>query len=178
MVARARAAQAGAGKAVAVATTAVAARRAQPAAARRTRLRRSRRSSPPSWRASTGTWALIPTPRRAAATAPKATGPGATHAARAAARGVVPDEPGAAGSGPGVDGSGIRAVSLDGGLTLVTEAMDNVASVSLGFWVGTGGRDEDSRRSGHRPGRGRRGGRDERLHGQGVHGLLREAAVL
>ncbi len=60
----------------------------------------------------------------------------------------MPDEPGAAGSGPGVDGSGIRAVSLDGGLTLVTEAMDNVASVSLGFWVGTGGRDEDSRLSG------------------------------
>jgi predicted Zn-dependent peptidase len=36
----------------------------------------------------------------------------------------------------------IRTAYLDSGLVVVTEAMSDVASVSVGFWVGTGGRDE------------------------------------
>jgi len=37
----------------------------------------------------------------------------------------------------------IRSTQLDCGLTVVTEAMADVASVSAGFWVGTGSRDEE-----------------------------------
>ncbi|HUP69276.1 MAG TPA: pitrilysin family protein, partial [Acidimicrobiales bacterium] len=37
----------------------------------------------------------------------------------------------------------IQATTLDCGLTVVTERMADVASVSAGFWVGTGSRDED-----------------------------------
>jgi len=36
----------------------------------------------------------------------------------------------------------IRSTRLDCGITVVTEAMPDVRSVSLGFWVGTGSRDE------------------------------------
>ncbi len=36
----------------------------------------------------------------------------------------------------------IRTASLDSGMVVVTEAMSDVASASVGFWVGTGGRDE------------------------------------
>ncbi|MGH9062806.1 MAG: M16 family metallopeptidase [Acidimicrobiales bacterium] len=36
----------------------------------------------------------------------------------------------------------IRTDGLAGGITLVTEAMGDVASACVGFWVGTGGRDE------------------------------------
>jgi predicted Zn-dependent peptidase len=38
--------------------------------------------------------------------------------------------------------TGISATVLDSGLTVVTEPMPDVRSVSLGFWVGTGSRDE------------------------------------
>ena len=37
----------------------------------------------------------------------------------------------------------IKATALDCGLTVVTERMADVASVSAGFWVGTGSRDEE-----------------------------------
>ncbi|MGD0882873.1 MAG: pitrilysin family protein [Acidimicrobiales bacterium] len=37
----------------------------------------------------------------------------------------------------------IRTDSLPSGLTLVTETMDEARSVCIGFWVGTGSRDED-----------------------------------
>lgn len=37
----------------------------------------------------------------------------------------------------------IRSTRLDSGLTIVTEAMADTRSVSAGFWVGTGSRDED-----------------------------------
>lgn len=36
----------------------------------------------------------------------------------------------------------IRSTTLDGGLTVVTERMPDVRSVSIGFWVGTGSVDE------------------------------------
>ena len=36
----------------------------------------------------------------------------------------------------------IRADHLPSGLTLVTEAMGEARSVCIGFWVGTGSRDE------------------------------------
>jgi predicted Zn-dependent peptidase len=39
-------------------------------------------------------------------------------------------------------GSGIRTDVLEGGLRLVTESMADVHSVAVGFWVGTGSRDE------------------------------------
>ena len=95
------------------------------------------------------------------------------------------------------DGDGIvRRTVLPGGLRVVTEAMPTVRSVAFGIWVGVGSRDETptltgathylehllfkgtQRRDalddllGHR--RGRR--RDERLHRQGVHLLLRAGA--
>ncbi len=90
----------------------------------------------------------------------------------------------------------IRTEILPSGLALVTERMDDARSVCIGFWVGTGSRDEDA-------GRGRRvplprapavqgdrrpvasaiaeavdevGGRLQRLHHQGVHLLLHPAA--
>jgi predicted Zn-dependent peptidase len=37
----------------------------------------------------------------------------------------------------------IASTTLDGGLTVVTERMPDVRSVSIGFWVGTGSVDED-----------------------------------
>src|SRR5205085_9512793 len=37
----------------------------------------------------------------------------------------------------------IRCTTLDSGVTVVTEAMPDVRSVTLGFWVATGSRDED-----------------------------------
>ena len=42
----------------------------------------------------------------------------------------------------------IRATRVDCGLLVVTEHMPEVRSVSAGFWVGTGSRDEDDRVSG------------------------------
>ncbi|MGH9057561.1 MAG: M16 family metallopeptidase, partial [Acidimicrobiales bacterium] len=42
----------------------------------------------------------------------------------------------------------LRSTSLDGGLTVVTEAMPDVRSVSAGFWVGTGSVDEAPERAG------------------------------
>jgi len=37
----------------------------------------------------------------------------------------------------------IRTTTLDSGVTVITEAMPDVRSVTLGFWVATGSRDED-----------------------------------
>jgi len=37
----------------------------------------------------------------------------------------------------------IRTTRLDNGITVVTETMSHVASVTAGFWVGTGSRDEE-----------------------------------
>ncbi len=42
----------------------------------------------------------------------------------------------------------IRTAVLSSGLTVVTEPMAEAHSVSLGFWVGTGARDEDDRSAG------------------------------
>jgi predicted Zn-dependent peptidase len=42
----------------------------------------------------------------------------------------------------------IRTEVLPSGLSLVTERMDDARSVCIGFWVGTGSRDEDHERSG------------------------------
>ena len=94
------------------------------------------------------------------------------------------------------DGGGlVRRTVLPGGLRVITEAMPTVRSVSFGVWVGVGSRDETPPRrrvalprapavQGHqaahaagdlrRPRRGRR--RDERVHRQGVHLLLRAGA--
>ena len=96
------------------------------------------------------------------------------------------------------DGGGglVRHTVLPGGLRVVTEAMPTVRSVAVGIWVGVGSRDEAplarrrlalprapavqghpaARRAGHlgRDRRGRR--RDERVHLQGVHLLLRAGA--
>jgi predicted Zn-dependent peptidase len=44
--------------------------------------------------------------------------------------------------------SGIRRTELDGGLRVVTEAMPELRSVSIGFWAGTGSRDESDELSG------------------------------
>ncbi len=41
-----------------------------------------------------------------------------------------------------------RTTTLDGGLTVVTEAMADVRSVSIGFWVGTGSVDEPPAQAG------------------------------
>ncbi len=91
------------------------------------------------------------------------------------------------------DGGLVRRSVLPGGLRVITEAMPGVRSVAFGVWVDVGSRDEtpavagsahflehllfkgtpSARRPGHL-GRDRRGGRrDERLHHQGVHVLLR-----
>ncbi|MFI5053652.1 MAG: M16 family metallopeptidase [Acidimicrobiia bacterium] len=40
------------------------------------------------------------------------------------------------------DGSGIRRTQLDSGLRVVTEHLPGLRSVAVGFWVGTGSRDE------------------------------------
>jgi predicted Zn-dependent peptidase len=42
----------------------------------------------------------------------------------------------------------IRNELLPSGLSLVTESMDDARSVCIGFWVGTGSRDEDDERAG------------------------------
>ena len=62
----------------------------------------------------------------------------------AAAAGHVATPVGAAVRGDAV----IRSTRLDCGLLVVTEHMPEVRSVSAGFWVGTGSRDEDDRVSG------------------------------
>ncbi len=41
-----------------------------------------------------------------------------------------------------------RLTTLDSGVRVVTEAMPSVRSVSLGFWIGTGSRNEDDRHAG------------------------------
>ncbi|HET9059302.1 MAG TPA: pitrilysin family protein [Acidimicrobiales bacterium] len=46
------------------------------------------------------------------------------------------------GSEPAGPGSHIRTSVIDGGLTVVTEHMPDVLSVTMGFWVGTGSVDE------------------------------------
>ncbi len=90
----------------------------------------------------------------------------------------------------------VETTVVDGGLTIVTEHMPDVRSVSLGFWVGTGsvdepeqpagashflehllfkGTEERSARADSRARR-RRGRGYERVHDQGAHRLLRAAA--
>jgi len=49
---------------------------------------------------------------------------------------------------PTNDRDAIKTTVLDGGLTVVTESMPDVLSVSLGFWVGTGSVDEPERLAG------------------------------
>jgi predicted Zn-dependent peptidase len=46
------------------------------------------------------------------------------------------------------DGAAITAETLAGGVRLVTETMADVRSVAIGFWVGTGSRDEPDERAG------------------------------
>ena len=90
----------------------------------------------------------------------------------------------------------IRRTEFTSGLRVVTERMPGVRSVSLGFWVLAGSRDEapadqrlqplpgapavqgheDPERAGHRRGVRRRRRRPERLHREGVHVLLRAGA--
>ncbi len=92
--------------------------------------------------------------------------------------------------------STVRRTVLPGGLRVVTEAMPAVRSVTFGIWVGVGSRDEAPTLAGashylehllfkgtptrtragdlRRDRRGRR--RDQRLHRQGVHLLLRAGA--
>ena len=41
-----------------------------------------------------------------------------------------------------------RVTTLDSGVRIVTESMDSVRSVALGFWIGTGSSDEDEPRAG------------------------------
>ncbi len=43
---------------------------------------------------------------------------------------------------------GIRRTRLDSGLRVVTDSLPQLRSVAVGFWVGTGARDEDDPRSG------------------------------
>ena len=43
---------------------------------------------------------------------------------------------------------GIRRTQLDSGLRVVTDSLPQLRSVAVGFWVGTGARDEDDARSG------------------------------
>lgn len=43
---------------------------------------------------------------------------------------------------------GIRETALDGGVRVVTEAMPELRSAAVGFWVGTGSRDEPERLAG------------------------------
>ena len=49
---------------------------------------------------------------------------------------------------PGIRNTGIRRTQLDSGLRVVTEAMPGLRSVAVGFWVGTGSRDEPDELSG------------------------------
>ena len=48
----------------------------------------------------------------------------------------------------GDDASGIRRARLDSGLRVVTERLPALRSVAVGFWVGTGSRDEPDRLAG------------------------------
>jgi predicted Zn-dependent peptidase len=48
----------------------------------------------------------------------------------------------------GKNGSAIRRTRLDSGLRVVTESMPGLRSAAVGFWVGTGGRDESDEISG------------------------------
>jgi predicted Zn-dependent peptidase len=47
------------------------------------------------------------------------------------------------GPSAGARAGAIRSTRLDNGITIVTETMTGVSSVSIGFWVGAGSRDED-----------------------------------
>jgi predicted Zn-dependent peptidase len=49
---------------------------------------------------------------------------------------------------PGIPNPGIRRTQLDSGLRIVTEAMPGLRSVAVGYWVGTGSRDEPDEISG------------------------------
>jgi predicted Zn-dependent peptidase len=49
---------------------------------------------------------------------------------------------------PGSPNTGIRRTQLDSGLRVVTEAMPGLRSVAVGYWVGTGSRDEPDELSG------------------------------
>ncbi|HMF81984.1 MAG TPA: pitrilysin family protein [Acidimicrobiia bacterium] len=60
--------------------------------------------------------------------------------ADAAAAAAVGSVMGPAGTGPA--GRDIRRAKLDSGLRIVTEALPALRSVSIGFWVGVGSRDE------------------------------------
>ncbi|MBV8950775.1 MAG: insulinase family protein [Actinobacteria bacterium] len=51
-------------------------------------------------------------------------------------------------STPAHDLAGIRHTDLDAGLRVVTEAMPELRSAAVGFWVGTGSRDERERLAG------------------------------
>ena len=126
----------------------------------------------------------------AAAATTRIVDPGATPAARRDREPAGLGRPGAV--RPGVT---LQTTTLDEGLTVVTERMPDVRSVSIGFWVGTGSVDEapaqsgashflehllfkgtaDPQRPQHRRGRRRGRRRHERLHHQGVHDLLRAA---
>lgn len=70
--------------------------------------------------------------KRRAPTGPVETGPVETGPVGASEAGFEPDGP----------GSHIRTSVIDGGLTVVTEHMPDVLSVTMGFWVGTGSVDE------------------------------------
>ena len=90
----------------------------------------------------------------------------------------------------------IGRTEFTSGLRVVTERMPGVRSVTLGFWVLAGSRDEpppisgleplprapavqgdeDAERARHRRGVRRGGRRGERVHRQGVHGVLRAGA--
>ncbi|HVC70742.1 MAG TPA: pitrilysin family protein [Acidimicrobiales bacterium] len=67
---------------------------------------------------------------------------------------VAPDAPGVGDRRPtdtvrtAAASAVIRTEVLDCGIRLVTEAMADVRSVTVGVWVGTGSRDEDERRAG------------------------------
>jgi predicted Zn-dependent peptidase len=41
-----------------------------------------------------------------------------------------------------------RLTTLDSGVRIVTEAMPSVRSVSIGFWIGAGSRDESETEAG------------------------------
>ena len=73
----------------------------------------------------------------------------ATAAAAAAAAGDAPVAgERAAPLSASPDGAAITTGRLPGGMRLVTEAMSDVRSVAIGFWVGTGSRDEPDERAG------------------------------
>src|SRR5690606_39463897 len=76
------------------------------------------------------------------APAPAARVTAATRAARAAAVGGVAEGPAMADLTDRRLPEGVRATLLDNGVQVVTEAMPDVRSVSVGFWVRIGSRDE------------------------------------